>query len=67
MKPIQLSDQMIDQIVNNLDESKLGKWEFDFFTSIKTWWKKNRRLSEKQKNRLAELWSAQHDPSTPKS
>jgi hypothetical protein len=66
MKSIQLSDQMIDQIVNNLDERNLSEWETGFFISVKTWWKKNRKLSDKQKNRLAELWSAQHDPK-PKS
>ena len=61
-KPAQLSDQMIDQIVKNLDESKLSEWEHGFVTSVKTWWTKNRRLSDKQKARLAELWKVQHEP-----
>jgi hypothetical protein len=61
-KPVPLSDPMIDQIVNNLDVSKLSEWEQGFVTSVKTWWAKNRRLSDKQKARLAELWSQQHEP-----
>jgi hypothetical protein len=42
--------------------TKLGEWEQGFVKSVKEWWKKNKRLSDKQKKRLGELWEKQHDP-----
>jgi hypothetical protein len=62
MKPTELTDSMIDQILEGLDESKLGEWEQGFIKSVRTWWTQNRKLSDKQKKRLDELWRRQHDP-----
>jgi hypothetical protein len=62
MKPQEMTDSAITQILDNLDDTKLSDWEKGFVTSIKTWWKKNKKLSEKQKKRLGELWRKQHEP-----
>lgn len=58
----ELSDADIDLIFENLDETKLSEWEQGFFKSTKTWWTQRRKLSEKQKKRLSELWRKEHDP-----
>ena len=52
-----MSEEMITHILSNLDGSKLTEWEIDFVRSIKTYWKKFHRLSEKQQKRLAEIWA----------
>ncbi len=58
----ELSDADVDLILDGLDESKLGEWEKGFVTSVRTWWKQKRKLSDKQKKRLGELWRKEHDP-----
>ena len=58
------TDEMLDRLFANVDETKLSKWEFDFVTSTSVWWKKNRKLSDKQRKRLAEIWRKQN--ATPK-
>jgi hypothetical protein len=58
----ELTDANINQILDHLDDSKLGEWEKGFLISIRTQWKKNRKLSEKQSKRLGEIWERQHAP-----
>ena len=58
----ELSDADVDLILDGLDESKLGEWEKGFVSSVKTYWQKNKKLSDKQKKRLIELWNKQHTP-----
>ena len=62
MKPEELTDRMIDQIFENMDETKLDDWSKGFVKSTGTWWKQKRKLSDKQKKRLNELWRKQHEP-----
>ena len=62
MKPQELTESAINQIVENVDQTKLSDWEKGFVTSVKTQWKKNRKLSDKQKKRLGEIWEKQHAP-----
>jgi hypothetical protein len=57
----QLSPEMIDHILGNLDGSKLTEWEVGFIRSVKPYWKRYRRLSEKQSKRLKEIWEDQHN------
>jgi len=57
-----MNDSAITQILDNLDTTKLSEWEQGFVKSVKEWWKKNKRLSDKQKKRLSELWESQHRP-----
>jgi hypothetical protein len=62
MKPDELSDSAINQILEGLDETQLSEWEKGFVTSVKAYWKRNKKLSDKQKKRLNELWRKQHEP-----
>lgn len=52
----ELTDKKIDVILAGLDPLKLGKWESEFLASVKEWWGKRRKLSDKQKQRLGEMW-----------
>ena len=61
-KPQELTDSAINQILDNLDESKLSDWEKGFVKSVREWWKRRKKLSDKQKDRLAEMWRKQHQP-----
>ena len=58
----ELTDSAITQILENIDDSKLSEWEKEFVASVKTYWKKNKKLSDKQRKRLGELWEKQHSP-----
>ena len=63
MKPQEaLSESAISQILDNLDDSKLGDWEKQFVVSVRAYWKKHKKLSDKQSKRLAEIWKKQHEP-----
>jgi hypothetical protein len=46
-------------ILENMDDSTLGKWEKSFFYSVRDQWERNRKLSDKQKEKLGEIWDAQ--------
>jgi hypothetical protein len=57
MKPQeQVTDDLIDRIYREVDETKLGEWEQKFIKSTRDWWKQHRKLSDKQRKRLGELW-----------
>ncbi len=58
----ELTDSAITQILENIDDSKLSEWEKEFVASVKIYWKKNKKLSDKQRKRLGELWEKQHSP-----
>jgi hypothetical protein len=65
MKPEEMTEQVIDQMLGGINDFKLeDDWERDFLNSIREWWKKKRMLSEKQKRRLLEIWEAQNDSET---
>lgn len=62
-KPVELTDSVIDQMLAGIDDSKLDdEWNQQFMTNIREWWKKSRKLSDKQKRRLRELWEGQNVP-----
>ena len=62
MKPEDMTEQVIDKILEGINDFKLeDEWEKDFINSIREWWKKKRKLSDKQKRRLLEIWEAQND------
>jgi hypothetical protein len=57
----QLSDKAIDYILAEFrrqisGEPKLTKWEISFIESIADQWEKRRKLSERQKEILGEIW-----------
>lgn len=54
-----ITDDLIDRIYRELDASKVTDWEASFIKSTREWWVKRRKLSDKQKSRLAELWRKQ--------
>lgn len=65
MELSELTDKAIDYIVEGLcdeaakDRPKLSKWETDFLISIEEQWRKNRWLSDKQKEVLGKIWDKQ--------
>jgi len=62
MKPEDMTEQVIDQMLEGINDFKLeDDWEKDFLNSIREWWKKKRKLSDKQKRRLFEIWEGQND------
>lgn len=61
MRPEDMSDSVIEQALRGIDDAKLeDEWERDFMKSIRAYWKKNHRMSDKQKKRLGEIWSRIH-------
>ena len=62
MKAEDMTEQVIEQMLGGINDFKLeDEWEKDFLNSIREWWKKKRKLSDKQKRRLLEIWEAQND------
>lgn len=65
MEQSELTDKAIDYIVEELcdemakDRPNLNKWERDFVISIEEQWRRNRSLSEKQKETLGKIWDKQ--------
>ena len=59
LKPEELTPQLIDHIFENLNLEKLDDWNQKFVESARQWWKRKKKLSDKQKKRLGELWEAQ--------
>ncbi len=57
-----ISESAINQMLENMDESKLSDWEKGFLVSARGWWKKTHKLSDKQLDRLKEMWEKQHKP-----
>lgn len=57
-----VSDERIDQLFREIDRSQLTEWEQKFMQSTGEYWKKNRRLSDKQRNRLDEIGRKQNEP-----
>jgi hypothetical protein len=57
MKPEELTNDAIDYILDNLiDERRLTAWEKSFVESVNDQWERNRRLSERQKEILGNIW-----------
>jgi hypothetical protein len=66
MKPSeQVTAEQIDKLLRGIDPSKLGDWEQKFVTSVREYWGKSRRLSEKQSKRLVEIWKRQQNAKPP--
>jgi hypothetical protein len=59
MKLSEVTDKLLDHIFAHLDVKNLDEWNSKFFESTRTWWKAKRKLSDKQKTRLADLWEKQ--------
>ena len=59
MKQEELTDQAIDYILSGLELDRLSAWEQSFVESISDQWTRNRRLSERQKEVLGNIWDKQ--------
>ena len=55
----ELTEQAIDYIFDNYEPTRLSKWELSFVESVQDQWKRNRRLSERQKEILGQIWDKQ--------
>jgi hypothetical protein len=56
-----MTDELVEHVLQNLDESGLSEWETGFLKNVRLYWKKHRTLSIKQQKRLREIWDAQHN------
>jgi hypothetical protein len=58
----ELTDKAIDYIIDGLcddlamDRPKLNDWERKFVISVEDQWRRNRSLSDKQKETLGKIW-----------
>lgn len=59
MKLEEMTPELVDHIFENLNLDRLDDWNRDFVASAKQWWQKKRKLSDKQRKRLGELWETQ--------
>jgi hypothetical protein len=59
MQPEELTDQSIDYILDNTDLTLCSEWERNFIESVTDQWTRNRKLSEKQKEILGNIWDKQ--------
>jgi hypothetical protein len=58
-------DEAITKLFQTIDRSKLNDWERGFIENIEAVWKKTRKLSDKQRGRLAEIGEKQNAPKRP--
>jgi hypothetical protein len=62
MESSELTDKAIDYIIDGLcdelamDRPKLNEWERKFIISVEEQWRRNRSLSDKQKETLGKIW-----------
>jgi len=57
MELSELTDKAIDYILSHLEtELHLTEWEKGFIESISDQWTRNRRLSDRQKEVLGQIW-----------
>ena len=57
-----MSDVQIDALLSRSDNMSLSEWEANFVTSVKQYWQKYRKLSDKQRKRLGEIRRKQNAP-----
>lgn len=55
----ELTDSSIDYIISGMNTDYLTNWERQFFESVSDQWSRNRRLSDKQKLVLGDIWDKQ--------
>jgi hypothetical protein len=51
-----MTNELIDHILSNIEPDNLTAWEKDFVKSVSAYWKRNKKLSDKQQKRLREVW-----------
>jgi len=51
-----MTNELIEHILSNIEHENLTEWEKDFVKSVTAYWKRNKKLSDKQQKRLREVW-----------
>src|SRR5690348_17238782 len=59
VKQEELTDQAIDYILEGINIDRLSDWEQSFVESISDQWTRNRRLTDRQKEVLGNIWDKQ--------
>jgi len=59
LKSEELTESAIDYIFDNVEHRRLSPWELSFVESINDQWIRNRRLSDRQKEILGQIWDKQ--------
>lgn len=59
MTPDEMTDEAVDYIFASYEPARLSKWELSFVESVEDQWKRNRRLSDRQKEVLGNIWEKQ--------
>jgi len=59
MRLEELTDSAVDYIMDGMVTDYLSDWERNFFESVSEQWARNRRLSDKQKEILGDIWDKQ--------
>ena len=55
----EMDDKAICYIFEHADVERMYKWEKSFFESVEDQWMRNRRLSDRQKEVLGQIWDKQ--------
>ena len=59
MRQEELIDKAIDYMLGAIELDRLSVWEQSFVESISDQWTRDRRLSERQKEVLGNIWDKQ--------
>ena len=59
MKQEELTDKAIDYMLDHLNTGNITEWESNFIESVSDQWVRNRRLSDRQKEILGNIWDKQ--------
>ena len=59
MKLEELTDDAIDYILAHVDPDEMNHWEDSFVESVRDRWERERTLSERQREKLGEIWDRQ--------
>ena len=59
MKLEELTDSAIDFILDGMNTDKLSNWEKGFIESVSDQWYRIKKLSDKQKEVLGNIWDKQ--------
>lgn len=59
MNAEELTDKAIDYILDGIQTERLSDWERNFIESVDDQWTRNRKLSDRQKEVLGQIWDKQ--------
>jgi hypothetical protein len=59
VKQEELTEKAIDYILDGIETEHLSDWERSFVESVSDQWTRNRKLSDRQKEILGQIWDKQ--------